>query len=98
VKLTDECLNTLIGYETTGVPSLRVRWEIYFEPGACLEETVVRSVMISPLGALGRAVLALIGKFPAQEQSANLQRLKQLLETGKVTGTSYAVPGKFPQL
>jgi len=47
------------------------------------------------LGSLGRAALALIGKFPAQESPANLHRLKELLETGKVTDTDYAVPGKF---
>lgn len=39
--------------------------------------------------------LALIGKFPAEEQSANLRRLKEILETGSVTDTSYSVPGKF---
>jgi hypothetical protein len=39
--------------------------------------------------------LAFIGKFPAKEESANLHRLKQLLETGRVTDRSYAVSGKF---
>jgi hypothetical protein len=48
-----------------------------------------------PLGRLGRAGLALIGKFPAEEMSSNLRRFKELMETGKVTDTSYSVPGKF---
>jgi len=48
-----------------------------------------------PLGALGRAALALIGKFPAQEVDSNLHRLKQLMETGRVTDTTYSVAGKF---
>jgi hypothetical protein len=48
----------------------------------------------SPFG-LCRVALALIGKFPAEEVSANLNRLKQVMETGRVTGTSYSVPGKF---
>jgi hypothetical protein len=51
--------------------------------------------MKAPLGRLGRAALALMGKFPAEEVSANLHRLKQVVETGKVTDTSYSVPGKF---
>jgi hypothetical protein len=42
------------------------------------------------------AVLALMGKIPAGEVPSNLHRLKQLLEEGSVTDTSYAVPGKFP--
>ncbi len=53
--------------------------------------------MQAPLGRLGRAALALIGKFPAEELSTNLRRFKQLMETGRVTETSYSVAGKFPQ-
>jgi uncharacterized membrane protein len=53
--------------------------------------------MKAPLGRLGRAALALIGKFPAEEVSANLRRFKELMETGKVTDTSYSVAGKFAQ-
>jgi hypothetical protein len=53
--------------------------------------------MKAPLGRLGRAALALIGKFPAQEVSSNLHRLKQVMETGRVTDTAYSIPGKFAQ-
>jgi hypothetical protein len=60
-------------------------------------ETEVRQVMKAPLGRLGRAALALMGKFPAEEVSANLHRLKEVLETGTVTDTSYSVPGKFSE-
>jgi len=42
--------------------------------------------------------LALIGKFPAEEVRANLHRLKQVMETGNVTDTSYAVRGKFSNI
>jgi hypothetical protein len=45
----------------------------------------------------GRAALALIGKFPAEEVSSNLHRLKELMETGRVTDTSYSVAGKFAE-
>ena len=57
--------------------------------------TEVREVMRAPLGRIGRLALALIGKFPREEVTANLHRLKQILETGHVTEASYAVAGKF---
>jgi hypothetical protein len=60
--------------------------------------TVVRELMKAPLGRLGRVALALIGKFPAEEVTANLHRLKQIMETRKVTDTSYSVRGKFSNI
>jgi hypothetical protein len=48
-----------------------------------------------PFGRLGRAALAVIGKFPAEEQCSNLRRLKEVLETDRVTETSYSVAGNF---
>jgi uncharacterized membrane protein len=94
IRVTQERTNELIRYETVGSPGLRTYWEIYFAPSAD-GETEVREVMKEPLGRLGRAALALIGKFPAQEVRSNLHRLKELVETGRVTDKSYAVPGKF---
>jgi len=44
---------------------------------------------------LRRAGLALIGIFPAEEVSANLHILKQVMETGRMTDTSDSVAGKF---
>src|SRR5260221_10007991 len=72
-------------------------WEIHFAPGSQAGETEIREVMKVPLGRPGRAALALLGKFPAGEVAANLHRLKQIMETGRVTDTSYAVAGKFAQ-
>jgi len=95
IKVTEERANELIRYETVTSPSLRTFWEIDFAPGLEAGGTEVREVMRAPLGRLGRAALALIGKFPAEEVSANLRRFKQLMETGRVTDTSYSVPGKF---
>jgi hypothetical protein len=37
-----------------------------------------------PVGKLGQLALQLIGKSPAAEVAANLHRLKQLMETGRV--------------
>jgi uncharacterized membrane protein len=97
IKVTEERANESIRYETVSSPALKTYWEIYFSRGSDAGQTEVREVMRAPLGRLGRAALAVIGKFPAAEVSANLHRLKQVLETGKVTDTSYSVPGKFGQ-
>ena len=95
IRVTEERANELICYETVTAPVLRTYWEIHFVPGSDPGETEVREVMKAPLGRLGRAALALMGKFPAEEVRANLHRLKQVMETGKVTDTSYSVRGKF---
>ena len=95
VRVTEARPNELIRYQTIAAPGLRTYWEVYFAPGGEAGETTVREVMKAPLGRLGRAALAMIGKFPDGEVSANLHRLKELMETGRVTDTSYAVPGKF---
>jgi len=98
IKVTEERANALIRYETDTSPGLRTYWEIHFRPGSDARETIVREVMRPPLGRLGRVALALIGKFPAEEVRANLHRLKQVMETGNVTDTSYAVRGKFSNI
>ena len=97
IRVTEERPNELIRYETVSSSALKTYWEIYFAPGSAAGETEVRAVMKAPLGRLGRVALALIGKFPAEEQSSNLRRLKEVLETGRVTDTSYAVNGKFDE-
>jgi uncharacterized membrane protein len=94
IRLTEIRTNELICYETAA-SGPRTRWEMHFRPGPAARTTAVREVMHAPLGELGRVALALIGKYPAKEVTANLHRLKQLLETGRVTDTSYAVAGKF---
>jgi uncharacterized membrane protein len=97
IKVTEERTNELIRYETITSPTLTTYWEIHFAPGSEAGETEVREVMKAPFGRLGRAALALIGKFPAEEVSSNLHRLKELMETGHVTDASYSVAGKFVQ-
>ena len=95
VKVIEMRPNRLIRYKTVGVAGLKGSWEVHFAPGSEPNETDVRAVMTIPFARLGRAALALIGKFPAEEQSSNLHRLKELMETGRITDTSYAVKGKF---
>lgn len=95
VRVTETRPYDLIRYETVAPPGLRTQWEIHFAPGGEPGATVVREVMKAPFGRLGRVALGLIGKFPAAEVPANLHRLKELMETGRVTDTSYSVAGKF---
>jgi len=95
VRITDARANDYIRYETVTAPALKTSWEIRFAPGRQRGETEIRETLQTPLGGAGRALLALIGKFPVQEMDANLNRLKQLLETGRVTDLRHAVAGKF---
>lgn len=95
MKVTEERTNELICYETVTSPLLKTYWEIHFAPGSEAGEAEVREVMKVPLGRLGRAALALVGKFPAEEVATNLHRLKQVMEVGRVTDKSYSVAGKF---
>jgi uncharacterized membrane protein len=95
VKVIEERANELIRYKTVSLFGSGTCWEIHFTPGSRANETEVREVMKTPLGRLGLAALALIGKFPDREVSSNLHRLKEIMETGQVTDTSYAVAGKF---
>jgi len=95
IRVTEEDANELIRYETVTAPGLSTYWEIHFAPGRDAGQTEVREVMRTPLGRIGRAALAVIGKFPAEEMSANLHRLKEVMETGTVSDTTYSVAGKF---
>jgi len=95
IRVTEERANELIRYETVTSPGLRTYWEMHFAVGSEAGNTEVREVMKMPLGRLGRAALALIGKFPTEEVTSNLRRLKELMETGRVSDTGYSVAGKF---
>ena len=95
IKLTEERTNELIRYETTAPSGMRTHWTVHFTPGPAPGRTEVREILKTPFGGLGRTVLTLVGKPPAQEVAANLRRLKQVLETGRVTDTDHAVTGKF---
>jgi uncharacterized membrane protein len=95
IRVIEERANELIRYETVTSTGLVTRWDIHFDTGSDAHETNVREVMKPPLGRLGRVALAMIGKFPAEEVSANLHRLKEIMETGRVTDTNYSVAGKF---
>ena len=79
--ITEQRVNQLIRYQTGGPTPLRGRWELTFAVDTGSGGTRVREQLVVPMGAIGRAVLALIGKFPDREVAANLARLKQLLGT-----------------
>jgi len=92
--MTEIAENLHIFYETSS-DVLKTRWRVYFYPGQTPEHTIVREVMLEPGGKVTEFGLALIGKRPAAEVHSNLNRLKQLLEMGRVTDTSNAAAGKF---
>jgi uncharacterized membrane protein len=94
VVVTDIIPNAFIAYRTESATA-PARWEVSFSPGAHPGTTLVREVMSMPGGLIARAALAAVGKPPAKEVRANLKRLKELLETGRVTTMDYAVAGKF---
>ena len=92
---TEEVQNQHIFYQT-GPSWYTNRWQVYFTDGPKLgQQTTVREVMLEPYSTVTNAVLTMIGKHPEKEVHHNLNRLKQYLETGKVTDMENAVPGKF---
>ncbi|WP_329459591.1 SRPBCC family protein [Streptomyces sp. NBC_01497] len=95
VEVVEERENASIRYRTASPRGLQTIWDISFTPEDRADGTKVREVMTLPLGKFAQAGLSLIGKPPADEIAANLNRLKQLMETGKVTDLRHAVPGKF---
>jgi uncharacterized membrane protein len=95
IRLTEERASELIRYETTAAPGMRSVWTLHFAPGPDAGCTEVHEVLKTPFGRLGHAALVLMGKPPAAEVAANLRRLKQVMETGRVTDTDHAVAGKF---
>jgi uncharacterized membrane protein len=90
VTITEQRVNQLIRYQTCGPTPLRGRWELTFAVDTAAGGTRVREQLVVPLGAIGRAMLAVIGKFPGREVATNLTRLKQLLETGDASDTPSA--------
>jgi uncharacterized membrane protein len=95
VEITERVPNERIRYEVADSHLVRAGWEVYFSQEENADETRVREVLTAPMGKLEQMAMALIGKFPEQEVRANLHRLQELLETGKITDTSFAVEGKF---
>jgi uncharacterized membrane protein len=94
IVVTVERENSTIQYETVTVPRLRTRWEVYFER-VTERITTVRELMHLPLGRFGHVAMALLGRFPQHEMAADLHRLQELMETGRITDTRHAIAHKF---
>jgi uncharacterized membrane protein len=93
VIVTDMRRDAFIAYQTES-PVAPTRWEVSFSQSGS-RTTVVREVMMMPGGLIAEAALAAFGKSPFKEVRANLERLKELLETGRVTTMDHAIAGKF---
>jgi len=87
--------DTLLRYGTETTEGLRAIWTTNFEPVDRGTGVRVTQSLHMPFEPLSGVLLTLIGKSPQGEVEANLRRLKELLETGKVTTLAHAVPGKF---
>lgn len=87
--------DSLLRYATETAAGLRATWTTTFEP--VNQGTAVRLTqsLHMPFWPLSGTVLALMGKSPQGEVEANLLRLKELLETGRVVTVAHAVAGKF---
>ena len=66
VTVTDQCVNELIRYQAGGPGPLRGQWELAFAVDTGSAGTRVREQLVVPMGAIGRAVLALIGSSPTE--------------------------------
>src|ERR1700738_3767296 len=93
VRVTELREDSLIRYQT--VSRLSASWTVIFSTMPGQASTRVEERMTIPFGAVGKALLGLVGKPPALEIASNLNRLKQLLEKGSITDLSHSVPGKF---
>lgn len=87
--------DAMLCYGTEVTPGLRATWTTTFEVVDQGAATRVSQRLHMPFRNLSNTILTLMGKSPQGEVEANLQRLKELLETGHVTTTAHAVPGKF---
>jgi uncharacterized membrane protein len=83
IRVTEERTNESIRYETVTSARLKTYWEIHFASGSEPGETEVREVMKPPLGRLGRAALALIGKFPAEDSVFKSAQVEGINGNGK---------------
>jgi uncharacterized membrane protein len=93
VTITEEHVDRLIRYQTSGsLP--HGRWELTFAAEPDAGTTRVREQLVIPLGVIGRAALALIGKFPDREVGANLIMLKNVLEAGHGSPSRAATRGE----
>ena len=91
VEDTPECI------EWRSLPGANVpnRGRVTFEavPGGRGTELVVTLDYQPPAGALGARVARWFGKEPAQQVSADLRRLKQVMETGEVLHSDASLHG-----
>jgi uncharacterized membrane protein len=93
VRITELREDSLIRYQT--MSHLPTSWTVTFSTMPGQTSTLVEEGITIPFGAVGKVLLAFIGKPPVPEIASNLNRLKQLLETGTITDLSHSVPGKF---
>lgn len=79
VTVTTDRPPHVLRYQSRGPRALRGEWEFRFFSDRP-DVTRVNETLRTPLGAAGRLLLAILGKFPDIEVRDNLARLKHVLE------------------
>jgi uncharacterized membrane protein len=87
--ITEDRPNERIAWESTGEADVRNAGWVEFRDAAAGGATEVRAFIAyePPAGRLGRLIVKLWGEEPNAQAREDLQRLKQILETGQVAAT-----------
>jgi uncharacterized membrane protein len=94
-EITDDQPNRRIAWQSTANAAVPNSGSVRFEPGPQGRGTVV-TVEIEyrpPGGAVGKAIASLFGKEPSQQIKGDLQRFKQVMETGEVVRSAGSLHG-----
>lgn len=96
-KITHYEPNRLLAWKSLPGSTIRTTGTLRLEhiPGPATRVDLTLSY-IPPAGALGHAVASLFGANPRPALDKDLNRLKELLETGKAKGDGAAIPGFSP--
>jgi uncharacterized membrane protein len=85
-EIINDLPGELIAWRSINNPDVENAGSIHFERALRDRGTIIRVEMqyMPPAGVIGAAVAKLFGEEPEQQLKADLQRLKQIVETGEV--------------
>ena len=88
-EIINDLPGKLIAWRSINNPDVENAGSIHFERARRDRGTIIRVEMqyMPPAGVVGAAVARLFGEEPEQQLKADLQRLKQIVETGEVVTT-----------
>lgn len=85
-EIINDLPGQLIAWKSINNPDVENAGSIHFERAPRDRGTIIRVEMqyMPPAGVIGAAVAKLFGEEPEQQLKADLQRLKQIIETGEI--------------